>query len=112
MSNRHSSMESSKKKCMWLNQRGMLCKARRTWYTSCIRRCTASGKHCGHVTHVLTKSLKKLGFIKCTQEHAVYTRGKLGVGVIIDMYVDDLIVTGEDATTDAGRGVQTLVPDH
>ena len=49
----------------------------------------------------LDKSFKKLGFIKCTQEHAVYTRGKLGAGVIIGMYVDDLIVTGEDTTTDA-----------
>ena len=47
----------------------------------------------------LDKSLKNLGFIKCTQEQAVYTRGKHGVGVFVGVYVNDLIVIGEDAPT-------------
>ena len=47
----------------------------------------------------LDKSLKNLGFMKCTQEQAVYIRGEIGANIIIGVYVDDLIVTGEDAET-------------
>ena len=49
-------------------------------------------------TH-LDKSLKNLGFRMCTQEQAVYTGGKLGASIIVSVYVDDLIVTREDAAT-------------
>lgn len=44
----------------------------------------------------LDKCLKELGFARCTQEQAVYTRGKGQAGVIVGVYVDDLIVTGEN----------------
>ena len=37
--------------------------------------------------------------MKCTQEQAVYIRGEIGANIIIGVYVDDLIVTGEDAAT-------------
>ena len=47
----------------------------------------------------LDKSLKNLGFTKSTQEQAVYIRGEIGARIIVGVYVDDLIVTGEDATT-------------
>ena len=43
----------------------------------------------------LDRSLKQLGFVKCAQDHAVYTRGLGFAGVIVGVYVDDLIVTGE-----------------
>ncbi|KAG6499643.1 hypothetical protein ZIOFF_039433 [Zingiber officinale] len=39
-------------------------------------------------------SLKELGFKKCNQEHAVYTRGKREASILVGVYVDDLIVTG------------------
>ena len=44
----------------------------------------------------LDRSLKQLGLVKCAQEQAVYTRGTGRAGVIVGVYVDDLIVTGED----------------
>lgn len=44
----------------------------------------------------LDRSLKQLGFTKCAQEQAVYTRGEGRSGIIIGVYVDDLLVTGED----------------
>lgn len=42
----------------------------------------------------LDKCLMGLGFAKCSQEHAVYTRNKDGKLLIVGVYVDDLIVTG------------------
>ncbi|KAG6495613.1 hypothetical protein ZIOFF_043439 [Zingiber officinale] len=39
-------------------------------------------------------SLEELGFKKCTQEHAVYTRGEGEARILVGVYVDDLIVTG------------------
>ena len=47
----------------------------------------------------LDKSLKSLGFMKCTQEQAVYIRDEIGANIIIGVYVNDLIVMGEDAAT-------------
>ena len=44
----------------------------------------------------LDRSLKELGFTRCTQEQAVYIRGKNCVGIIFGVYVDDLIVTSKD----------------
>ncbi|KAI3435142.1 RRM domain-containing protein [Psidium guajava] len=44
----------------------------------------------------LDKSLKRLGFTKCAQDQAVYTRGEGRASLIVGVYVDDLIVTGED----------------
>jgi hypothetical protein len=44
----------------------------------------------------LDRTLKQLGFMRCAQEQAVYKRGKEGDGIIVGVYVDDLIVTGED----------------
>ncbi|KAG6502603.1 hypothetical protein ZIOFF_034888 [Zingiber officinale] len=38
--------------------------------------------------------LEDLGFKKCTQEHAVYTRGEGEASILVRVYVDDLIVTG------------------
>ena len=37
--------------------------------------------------------------MKCTQKQAVYIRGKIGASIIVSVYVNDLIVTGEDAAT-------------
>ncbi|KAL9268860.1 Copia protein-like protein [Drosera capensis] len=42
----------------------------------------------------LDRSLKELGFNRCSQEQAVYTRGEGGAALIVGVYVDDLIVTG------------------
>ncbi|KAG6534156.1 hypothetical protein ZIOFF_008041 [Zingiber officinale] len=39
-------------------------------------------------------SLEELGFKKCTQEHAVYTRGEGEARILVGVYVDDLIVIG------------------
>ena len=44
----------------------------------------------------LDKSLKKLGFRKCPSEAAVYKRGIGNSAVVLGVYVDDLIVTGEN----------------
>jgi len=44
----------------------------------------------------LDRSLKKLKFRKCASEQAVYTRGVGKSAIILGVYVDDLIVTGED----------------
>jgi hypothetical protein len=44
----------------------------------------------------LDKSLKMLGFSKCASESAVYKRGVGASAVILGVYVDDLIVTGEN----------------
>ncbi|KAG6527016.1 hypothetical protein ZIOFF_009103 [Zingiber officinale] len=38
--------------------------------------------------------LVELGFKKCIQEHAVYTRGEGEASILVGVYVDDLIVTG------------------
>jgi len=45
----------------------------------------------------LDRSLKKLKFSKCANEPAVYTRGVGKSRVVLGVYVDDLIVTGEDS---------------
>ena len=44
----------------------------------------------------LDRSLKKLKFRKCAGEQAIYTRGVGKSAIILGVYVDDLIVTGED----------------
>jgi hypothetical protein len=44
----------------------------------------------------LDSSLKKLGFKRCLCEQAVYTRGSGKDSVLLGVYVDDLIVTGND----------------
>jgi hypothetical protein len=46
----------------------------------------------------LDKTLKSLGFSKCASEPAVYKRGIGKSVVVLGVYVDDLIVTGEDVT--------------
>ena len=42
----------------------------------------------------LDASLHELGFVRCTSEHSMYTRGKGPSRVIVGVYVDDLIITG------------------
>jgi len=42
----------------------------------------------------LDASLNELGFVCCTSEHDMYTRGKGPSWVIVGIYVDDLIITG------------------
>jgi hypothetical protein len=44
----------------------------------------------------LDRSLKKLKFRRCASEQAVYTRGVGKNAIILGVYVDDLIITGED----------------
>jgi Reverse transcriptase (RNA-dependent DNA polymerase) len=43
----------------------------------------------------LDKSLKGLGFVRCPLEHAVYRRSQEKGNLIVGVYVDDLIITGE-----------------
>ncbi|WVZ58492.1 hypothetical protein U9M48_008764 [Paspalum notatum var. saurae] len=43
----------------------------------------------------LDMSLKKLGFAKSECEPGLYTRGKLQSRLVVGIYVDDLIITGE-----------------
>lgn len=50
----------------------------------------------------LDSSLIELGFQRSTSEHAVYLRGAGKRRLVIDVYVDDLVITGgsnEDITT-------------
>ena len=42
----------------------------------------------------LNKRMMSLGFVKCAQEQAVYTRNHEAEILIVGVYVDDLIVTG------------------
>ena len=42
----------------------------------------------------LDTSLRELGFIKCSSEHGMYTRGEAASRVVVGVYVDDLIITG------------------
>jgi hypothetical protein len=42
--------------------------------------------------------MKELWFSRCAQEQAVYTRGTGSAGLIVGVYVDDLIVTGENSS--------------
>lgn len=42
----------------------------------------------------LNKYLKSLGFARCDHEYSVYTRKKEGKILIVGVYVDDLLVTG------------------
>lgn len=42
----------------------------------------------------LDASLVSLGFTKCVTEHALYTRQRKHGSLIVDVYVDDLIITG------------------
>jgi hypothetical protein len=44
----------------------------------------------------LDKSLRKLDFIKCPSEPAVYKREARKATIILGVYVDDLLVTGND----------------
>ncbi|KAL9263079.1 putative transposon Ty5-1 protein [Drosera capensis] len=44
----------------------------------------------------LNRRLKELGFIRCSQEKAVYTRGEGDATLIARVYVDDLIVTRDN----------------
>jgi hypothetical protein len=39
-------------------------------------------------------TLRALGFVRCPSEHAVYARGDASSGLLLGVYVDDLIVTG------------------
>ncbi|KAL9265236.1 Retrovirus-related Pol polyprotein from transposon TNT 1-94-like protein [Drosera capensis] len=44
----------------------------------------------------IDRSLKELGFIRYSQVQAIYTRGEGDVAVIMGVYVDDLIMTGDN----------------
>lgn len=44
----------------------------------------------------LDKSLKNIGFERCSHDQAVYTRNKTGCSLVVGVYVDDLIVTGSN----------------
>jgi Reverse transcriptase (RNA-dependent DNA polymerase) len=54
-----------------------LCQAPRAWNTK------------------LDKSLKGLNFVRCPLEHAVYRRSQEKENLIVGVYVNDLIITGE-----------------
>ena len=42
----------------------------------------------------LNTCLINLGFVRCSYEHAVYTKGMRSESLIVAVYVDDLLVTG------------------
>ncbi|KAL9249638.1 Copia protein-like protein [Drosera capensis] len=44
----------------------------------------------------LNRSLKELGFRRCSQEYTVYTRGERDTVLIVGVYVDDLIITRDN----------------
>jgi hypothetical protein len=46
----------------------------------------------------LDETLVALGFSHSASEHAVYTRGKGVSRLLVGVYVDDLIITGNDAS--------------
>ena len=46
----------------------------------------------------LDESLSALGFTRSPLEHAVYRRGNAHSYLLVGVYVDDLIITGTDAT--------------
>jgi hypothetical protein len=43
----------------------------------------------------LDESLTTLGFTKCPSEHALYTKQAAHGAIIVGVYVDDLVITGE-----------------
>jgi hypothetical protein len=43
----------------------------------------------------LDESLATLGFTKCPSEHALYTKQAKRGTIIVNVYVDDLVITGE-----------------
>ena len=43
----------------------------------------------------LDRSLVSLGFKRCPLEHAVYTKNSKGSNLLVGVYVDDLIITGD-----------------
>lgn len=47
----------------------------------------------------LNKSLENMGFIRCPHEHAVYVRRGSKDVLLIGVYVDDLLVTGNSVET-------------
>ncbi|KAG6483717.1 hypothetical protein ZIOFF_060369 [Zingiber officinale] len=55
-------------------------------------------------------SLEELGFKKCTQEHAVYTRGEGEASILVGVYVDDLIVT-ESSTEKINKFKQQMMTE-
>jgi hypothetical protein len=57
----------------------------------------------------LDRSMKQLGFTKCAQEKAAYKRGKDFTGIIVGVYVDDLIVTNADPAAISGFKQQMMV---
>jgi hypothetical protein len=46
----------------------------------------------------LDQTLRALGFTNSNSEHAVYTRGHGSSRLLVGVYVDDLIITGSDAS--------------
>jgi len=46
----------------------------------------------------LDQTLRALGFTNSDSEHAVYTRGHGSSRLLVGVYVDDLVITGSDAT--------------
>src|SRR3954470_17464440 len=45
----------------------------------------------------LDQSMVSLGFKRCPLEHAVYTKNSKGSNLLVGVYVDDLIITGDSA---------------
>lgn len=58
---------------------------------------------------LLDRSMKQLGFTKCAREQTVYKRGKDFTGIIVGVYVDDLIVTNADPAAISGFKQQMMV---
>jgi len=44
----------------------------------------------------LDASLLKLGFTRSTSEHVVYLRGQSDRRLVVGVYVDDLVITGDN----------------
>src|SRR5664279_3222332 len=46
----------------------------------------------------LDACLVRLGFSKCQSEADMYARGAAGSRLLVDVYVDDLVITGSDSS--------------
>jgi hypothetical protein len=68
---------------------------RRTRCCASTRRSTGSVRHCT-LNVKLHKTLVALGFSHSVSGHTVYARGEGASRLLVGIYIDDLIITGND----------------
>ena len=86
-----------RKKFTWSNLLGLLFKGSLVWYANCIALYMASSNH--HVLGLENSLVQKFGLRHSETNHLVfYYHTSLGKCVYLLVYVDDIIITGNDAT--------------